>query len=87
MRCSTTGVIEVKIQLAMGLRLLAGEFYLDVAARFGVTNNTVFPSPPPSPFVLSCSLGLIKGRRYLDSYDREPPRTAALMLPRSLGCD
>ena len=66
--------------------MLAGGSYLDDAARFGAANSTVFAAHRLSPFVFGCSLGLIKGRRYLASYDRKPPRTATPMLLHSSGC-
>ena len=56
--------------------MLAGGFYLDVAERFGVTNSTGFVAPLPPPLIFACSLGLVKGRQRLASFDREPQRTA-----------
>ena len=42
LRCAKHGAIEVEIRLAIGLRMLAGGSYLDIASKFGVSQSTVF---------------------------------------------
>ena len=40
--CAKHGAIEVEILLAIGLRMLAGGSYLDIASKFGASQSTVF---------------------------------------------
>ena len=42
LRCAKHGAIEVVIRLAIGLLMLAGGSYLDIALRFGISQSTVF---------------------------------------------